>query len=125
MKNTRFYICETCGNVIGFIDGNPDRITCCGKPMQLIIPNSVDASKEKHLPYLIDNGEDLIVRVGEVEHPMEEEHYISWIAQVTENETTRIRLKPNEKPEVKFKNIKGATIYAYCNKHGLWAIENK
>ena len=125
MKNTRFYICETCGNVIGFIDGNPDRITCCGKQMKLIIPNSVDAQKEKHLPYLIDNGDDLIVRVGEVEHPMEEEHYISWIAQVTENETTRIRLRPNEKPEVKLKNIKGATIYAYCNKHGLWAIENK
>ena len=125
MRNTRFYMCETCGNVIGFIDGNPDSVTCCGKAMRLIIPNRVDALKEKHLPCLIDNGDDLIVRIGEIEHPMEEEHYISWIAQVTENETTRIRLRPNEKPEVKFKNIKGATIYAYCNKHGLWAIENK
>ena len=120
MKNTRFYICETCGNVIGLIDGNSDRIACCGKPMQLIIPNTVDASKEKHLPYLINDGEDLIVKIGEIEHPMEEEHYISWVAQVTESETTRIRLKPNEKPEVRFKNIKGAIIYAYCNKHGLW-----
>lgn len=128
MKNTRFYICETCGNVIGFIDGNPERLSCCGKPMQLLVANAVDASKEKHLPYLIDEGDEVIVKIGEVEHPMEEEHYISWVAQVSENETTRIRLHPGEKPEVKFKkakNAKNATIYAYCNKHGLWGLEIK
>ena len=125
MKNTRFYICETCGNVIGFIDGNPERLSCCGKPMQLLVPNAVDASKEKHLPYLIDEGDEVIVKIGEVEHPMEEEHYISWVAQVSENETTRIRLHPGEKPEVKLKKAKNATIYAYCNKHGLWGLEIK
>ncbi len=125
MKNTRFYICETCGNVIGFIDGNPERLSCCGKPMQLLVANAVDASKEKHLPYLIDEGDEVIVKIGEVEHPMEKEHYISWVAQVSENETTRIRLHPGEKPEVKFKKTKNATIYAYCNKHGLWGLEIK
>ena len=125
MKNTRFYICETCGNVIGFIDGNPERLSCCGKPMQLLVANAVDASKEKHLPYLIDEGDEVIVKIGAVEHPMEKEHYISWVAQVSENETTRIRLHPGEKPEVKFKKAKNATIYAYCNKHGLWGLEIK
>ena len=69
------------------------------------------------------DGNEIIVRVGEVEHPMVEEHYIMWIAQVSDNQTTRIRLEPNQKPEVRFKYIPNSTIYAYCNKHGLWKTE--
>lgn len=125
MKNTRFYICKTCGNIIGLIEGDSNKISCCGEIMQLIEPNTVDASKEKHLPYVIKNDDEVTVKIGEIEHPMEEEHYISWIAQVSEKETTRVKLQPGDKPEAKFKYIEGATIYAYCNKHGLWATEVK
>ena len=120
-KNTRFYVCPICGNVIGLIDGDINHITCCGKPMELLKANTVDASHEKHVPVYERVEDEIVVRVGEVEHPMEKEHFIMWIAQVTDNQTTRIRLYPEQETTVRFKYIPGATIYAYCNKHGLWA----
>ena len=121
MQNTRFYVCPICGNVIGLIDGDINHISCCGKPMQLLEANTVDASYEKHVPVYEKVEDEIVVRVGEVEHPMEKEHFIMWIAQVTDNQTTRIRLYPEQETTVRFKYIPGATIYAYCNKHGLWA----
>ena len=64
--------------------------------------------------------DEIVVRVGEVEHPMEKEHYIMWIAQVTENKMIRVQLYPEQSTETRFPYIKGASLYAYCNKHGLW-----
>ena len=122
-KNTVFYKCEICGNIIGLIDGDINHIRCCGKEMELLVANSQDAATEKHVPVYEKDGNEIIVRVGEVEHPMVEDHYIMWIAQVSDNKTTRIRLHPNQKPEVRFKYIPESTIYAYCNKHGLWKTE--
>ncbi len=122
-ENVRFYICPTCGNMVGLIHGSMEHVTCCGKKMELMKANSTDAAQEKHVPVYEINGEDLIVKVGEIYHPMDEEHYISWIAQVSDNHTTRIALKPGDEPVVKFKYIPNSTIYAYCNKHGLWKKE--
>ena len=120
-ENTRFYICPICGNVIGLIDGDMKHVTCCGKPMQLLEANTVDAATEKHVPVYERVEDELVVKVGEVEHPMEKDHFIQWIAQVTDNQTTRIRLYPEQDTTVRFKYIPGATLYAYCNKHGLWS----
>lgn len=120
-ENTKFYVCPICGNVIGLIDGDMSHVTCCGKPMLLLEANTVDAAQEKHVPVYEKVEDEIVVRVGEIEHPMEKEHFITWIAQVTENVTTRIRLYPEQDTTVRFKYIPGATIYAYCNKHGLWS----
>ena len=122
-RNTVFYKCPICGNIIGLIDGDISHIRCCGKEMELLVANSQDAATEKHVPVYEKDGDEIIVRVGEVEHPMVEDHYIMWIVQVSDNQTTRIRLHPNQKPEVRFKYIPESTIYAYCNKHGLWKTE--
>ena len=119
-ENTRFYVCPICGNVIGLIDGDIMHMTCCGKPMQLLEANTVDASQEKHVPVYERSEDEIVVRVGSVEHPMEKDHYIMWIAQVSQNRTTRVRLYPEQATETRFPYIKGATLYAYCNKHGLW-----
>lgn len=119
-ENVRFYKCKVCGNIVGLIEGNIQNIACCGKPMEQMKANSTDASTEKHVPVYEKNGDEIIVRVGDIEHPMEEEHYIMWIAQVSENTTTRVKLFPGESTETRFKYIKGSTLYAYCNKHGLW-----
>ena len=119
-QNVRFYKCPICGNVIGLIDGDMSHITCCGRPMELMSANTADASLEKHVPTYEVVEDEIVVRVGEVEHPMEKEHYIMWIAQVTDNRTTRVRLFPEQSTETRFPYIKGAIIYAYCNKHGLW-----
>lgn len=122
-KNTRFYKCNICGNVIGLIDGDARRMTCCGQPLENLTANTVDASVEKHTPVVEVKGENIVVKVGSVEHPMTEEHYIMWVAVMNGNETTRVRLNPNDKPEVTLPYKKGSTVYAYCNLHGLWATE--
>ena len=124
-KNTVFYKCPICGNVIGLIDGDIAHMRCCGKEMERLDANSQDAAIEKHIPVYKIDGDELIVSVGEVEHPMEKEHYIMWIALVSDNQTTRIRLYPEQGTTVRFKYIPESTLYAYCNKHGLWKKDVK
>jgi len=119
-KNTVFYKCPICGNVIGLIKGDINHVRCCGKEMELLVANSEDASVEKHVPVYEKVEDEIVVKVGEVEHPMEKEHYIEWIAQVSDNQTTRVRLYPEQSTEVRFKYIPKSVLYAYCNKHGLW-----
>ena len=118
--NVRFYKCPICGNIIGLIDGDMEHIRCCGTNMEEMIANTTDAAVEKHVPVYEHVDGELVVKVGEVDHPMTKEHYIMWIAQVTDNRTTRVRLYPEQGTETRFPYIKGSVIYAYCNLHGLW-----
>ena len=119
-ENVRFYFCPICGNVIGLIEGDVAHMRCCGAELELLVANTVDASQEKHVPVYEVVEDEIVVKVGEIEHPMEKDHYIMWIAQVSDNKTTRIRLYPEQGTEVRFKYIPKSTVYAYCNKHGLW-----
>ena len=123
-ENVSFYVCDICENVIGLIEGNMEHITCCGKNMELLKANSKDASQEKHVPIYEKIEDEIVVKVGEIEHPMEKDHYIMWIAQVSDNTTTRIRLYPEQRTQVRFKYNPNSTVYAYCNKHGLWKTKN-
>ena len=124
-ENTRFYECKICGKVMGLIHDSGTPTICCNQEMELLKANTSDGAQEKHVPvYEIDEQEgEIVVTVGSVEHPMEKEHYIMWIAQVTPKETTRVRLFPEQSAIVRMKYIKGASIYAYCNKHGLWGTQ--
>ena len=124
-KNTVFYKCPTCNNIIELIEGDASHISCCGKPMELLVANSEDAAIEKHVPVYEKDGDEMVVRVGEVNHPMTDDHYIMWIAVVSDNQTTRVRFYPNQEPIARVKYIPGSVIYAYCNKHGLWKNEVK
>lgn len=119
-ENVKFYKCPICGNVIGLIDGNVEHMRCCGQEMELLVANTQDASQEKHVPVYEHVDGEIVVKVGAVDHPMTKEHYIMWIAQVSDNRTTRVRLYPEQGTETRFPYIKGSTIYAYCNLHGLW-----
>ena len=113
--------CKTCGAMVKVItDCEACGIKCCGEEMEKLIPNSVDASAEKHVPQVEKVEDEIFVKVA---HPMEKEHYIEWIAQVTDNKEEFVYLYPEGPAEVRFKNIPNATIYAYCNKHGLWKKE--
>ena len=115
--------CNHCGAIVKVIkDCNCEGcgIVCCGEPMQEMIPNAVDAAVEKHVPTYDILDDEIIVKVN---HVMEEEHYIEWISFVSENKEYTIKLKPGEVAECKFPYVKGATLYAYCNKHGLWKAE--
>ena len=89
----------------------------------LIKANSVDASFEKHVPFCEIKNDKVYVTIGEVIHPMEEDHYIEWIAMVKGNKIVKYLLKPNDEPKAIFDYEENSTIYAYCNKHGLWKKE--
>ena len=125
MKEVKFYKCPVCGNIVELIEGDIKRTKCCGQEMELLVANTVDAAVEKHVPVyeVVDN--ELVVIVGEVEHPMSEEHYIMWVLLVTDNRSYRVELKPNDKPVVKLPYVDNSTLYAYCNLHGLWKNEIK
>lgn len=112
--------CKKCGaSVQVFEDCNCNcGFECCGEKMETLIPNSVDAAIEKHVPTYEKDGNYINVKVN---HVMEEEHYIEWICLVIEHEQIMLKLEPNfPSAEAKFPYIPGSTIYEYCNKHGLW-----
>lgn len=120
---TKFYICRHCGNIIAYVRPSGVKVICCGEPMQEIVPNTVDASHEKHVPVVSRDGNKVTVNVGSVEHPMTEEHYIQWICLQTKNVRQRVELKPGMKPACKFyigADDEVVAAFAYCNLHGLW-----
>ena len=76
----RFFVCEHCGNMVEMVRSSGVPMMCCGQKMTEIIPGTVDAAREKHVPVYEVNGGTVQVRVGAVEHPMQDVHYIEWIA---------------------------------------------
>ncbi len=91
-----------------------------------IIPNTVDAAKEKHVPVISREGQTVTVTVGEVAHPMLDNHYIGWIVLETKNGQERKELNPGEEPVAQFYVAEDDSLiaaYAYCNLHGLWKAE--
>lgn len=115
------YKCSICGNIVEVVNAGAGELVCCGQPMTHIVENTVDAAKEKHVPVVEKVEGGVLVKVGEVEHPMIETHYIQWIEILTSNKVYRKYLKPGEKPEALFM-IDEEVVAAreYCNLHGLW-----
>lgn len=119
----KFYKCNHCGNIITFVKASGVPVICCGEPMQEMIPGTTDAALEKHVPEVEINGNVVNVKVGSVEHPMLDEHYIEWISLQTKQGNQRKDLKPGEKPEACFSLCEGdevEAVYEHCNLHGLW-----
>lgn len=118
------YKCEICGNVVEVLHGGKGQLFCCGQPMKLMEEKKEEQGYEKHLPVIEQKEGGVVVKVGSVPHPMEEEHFIEMIEVITEDgKVLRKYLKPGEKPEAEFNvtNIKEAR--EYCTIHGLWVKE--
>ena len=98
----KFYICEHCGNIITFMRNAGVPVMCCGQKMTELVPGTSDGAVEKHVPAVSVEGQKVVVKVGEAEHPMLEAHYIQWIALETESGVQIKNLKPGEKPEAVF-----------------------
>lgn len=122
----KFYVCAHCGNIIAYAHASGVPVVCCGEKMQELVPNTVDAAKEKHVPVISVNGTVVTVSVGSVAHPMLPEHFIEWIALETKQGNQRKVLSAGMKPEAVFALAPGdeaVAAYAYCNLHGLWKAE--
>ncbi len=119
----RFYRCKRCGQMVAAVKKTGCPIVCCGEPMEEVIPGTSDGAVEKHVPvYEVKDGK-VFVKVGSVEHPMSEEHYIEWIALQTKSGNQRKALKPGDPPCAQFALLEGdevEAVYAYCNLHSLF-----
>ena len=123
MSELKFYICKHCGNIIAFAKASGVPVICCGEPMSELIPNTTDASVEKHVPVVTLEEGKVVVKIGEAAHPMTEAHYIEWIAIQTKNGNQRKALSPGDEPKAEFPLLPGDEVIqtlAYCNLHGLW-----
>lgn len=122
-QRSQVYKCDTCGNIVEVLHGGPGGLVCCGKSMKLLIENTVDAAKEKHVPVVERLDDGIKVAVGSVLHPMEETHFIEWIELSTSDRTYRRYLNPGQVPEAFFPvNAWPVTVKEYCNLHGLWKV---
>lgn len=102
MSESLFYRCEVCGNIVGLIKSGCGTLECCGQTMTKLVANSTDAAKEKHVPVVIQDGRKLKVSVGSIAHPMTADHFIEWIAFVTNGKVEMTYLKPGKEPKAEF-----------------------
>jgi superoxide reductase len=125
--NQKFFICNHCGNLTGLINNKGVPMVCCGEKMAELVPNTVEASREKHLPFVSSSPGCISVQVGSVPHPMESGHSIAFVYAETERGGQRKCLKAGEDPMIEFffAEDKPIAVYAYCNLHGLWKTEVK
>jgi len=120
-ERLQIYKCNVCGNMVEVLHGGKGELVCCGKPMVLLVENTVDAAKEKHVPVMEKISGGIKVKVGSVAHPMEEKHYIEWIEVIADGKAYIQFLKPGEAPEATFNvDAKQITVREYCNIHGVW-----
>ena len=122
----KFYVCRHCGNIVLKVKDAGVPLVCCGENMTELIPGTVDAALEKHVPKVTVSGSTITALIGEVTHPMQEEHFIEWIYLETEKGAQIKYLKPGEEPKAVFEladGDKALAVYEHCNLHGLWKTE--
>ena len=128
----QIYKCSVCGNIVEVLHTGVGELVCCGKPMELMVAKSKEEGTEKHLPVIEElpanmcrDKDGFKIKIGEQEHPMDENHYIEWIEIITaDGKSGKKFLKPGDKPESDFyTRIKVIGARAYCNIHGLWEIK--
>ena len=123
IEKKQVYKCEICDNIVESLwDGKTD-ISCCGKPMTKLEPNTVDAATEKHVPVIERDGNIVTVKVGEVAHPMTPEHYILFVEVIAGDKVYRHDFQAGDTvAEAKFCIAETDLVArAYCNLHGFWS----
>lgn len=113
----KIYKCESCEKLlinIGEQNGSLNKTK--------LIPGSVDAAQEKHVPVVEISKNSVFVKIGEVTHPSLPEHHIEWIALETKKGFQIKYLEAGDAPEAKFELVDDEAVaaYEYCNLHGLW-----
>ena len=121
-QTMEIYKCDLCGLQVEVITAGAYPPSCSGQTMRLMKENTTDGAKEKHVPVVSVQGNGILVKVGEIPHPMEPDHYIEWIEVINGSNVNRYQLRPGEAPQAAFyvPMQPGLVIRAYCNKHGLW-----
>lgn len=119
----RVFRCKKCGQMVIMLKKSKCDMYCCEEAMEELIPGTTDAAVEKHVPVYEAKDNKVYVTVGDVIHPMMEQHYIEWIVLETKNGIQKKDLTPEDEPKAIFPLMEGDSViavYEYCNLHGLW-----
>ena len=114
MLKSQFYVCPVCGNAIR--STGEALISCCGITLP---PLEAEKMEPEH---------DIRVEIVEdeyyvtVDHPMKKDHYISFLAAVSDSRVQFVKLYPEGSCEARFKIERVKKFYAYCNRHGLFQL---
>ena len=124
--SVQFFQCTKCKKLIGVIQPSACPTVCCGTEMRALVPNTSDGAGEKHVLVITVSGSTVSVAVGSVAHPMQDDHWIQWVALETDRGMQRKALNPGDVPTAEFALLPGekaVAVYEFCNKHGLWKAD--
>jgi superoxide reductase len=122
-KLRELYYCKHCNNLVEVVAEGATALVCCGEDMELLSAKTADQGKEKHVPVVSEKDGGVLVKVGDVPHPMTDAHWINFIEICTADTVTRKELTAEDAPEAWF-NVAPADVVcvrSYCNLHGLWS----
>lgn len=117
MAKGKFYVCPVCGNVIQTT--GEVVISCCGITLPPLEAERPDENHELKIERVED---EYFVTIN---HPMTKEHYISFIAAISDQGVQLVKLYPEGNAEARFKINRVRKLYAYCNRHGLFEVDRK
>ena len=117
MAKGKFYVCPVCGNVIQTT--GEAVISCCGITLPPLEAESPDQDHE----FKIETVEDEYFVT--INHPMTKDHYISFIAAISDQGVQLVKLYPEGEAQARFKINRVRKLYAYCNRHGLFEVDRK
>lgn len=111
MLKSNFSVCPICGNIIHTMGENIN--SCCGINLPIL---EADLENNKHIINCDILENEFFVSIN---HEMSKDHYISFIAYITNDRCEIVKLYPEQNAEVRFLKRGKGIIYAYCNKDGL------
>ncbi len=119
----QIYKCNICGNIVEVLSNGAGELTCCGQDMELLEPTQKEEGGIKHIPVITKENGKIVVTMGEVAHPMEEEHHIVFVELIVGDQIYRANLNAGDEPKAIFDvdaELDDVKAIEYCNLHGLW-----
>lgn len=114
MLKSKFYVCPVCGNAVRTT--GEALISCCGITLPPLEPETCDSEHDIKVEIIED---EYFVTV---DHQMQKDHYISFLAAVSDSRVQFVKLYPEGNAEARFKIDCVKKFYAYCNRHGLFQV---
>ncbi len=115
MLKSRFYVCPVCGNAVR--STGEALISCCGITLPPLEPENTEPDHDIRVETVEDEY------YVTIDHPMRKDHYISFLAAVSDSRVQFAKLYPEGNAEARFKIDGVRKFYAYCNRHGLFQLK--
>ena len=115
MLKSRFYVCPVCGNAVR--STGEALISCCGITLPPLEPETTEPEHDIRVETVEDEY------YVTIDHPMRKDHFISFLAAVSDSRVQFAKLYPEGNAEARFKIDGVRKFYAYCNRHGLFQLK--